>query len=88
MSNPTVTPLLAPLRAFTDEERAEFAKLSGTSESYLYQMATCKRPTPSARKALRIEDASKAMHKRTKHRTPIVSMRDIATMCEIRAEGK
>lgn len=73
-----ITPLLAWLRAATPEERERAAQLAGTSVSYLYQLATCTRPRPSAELALAIEDATRDMERVG---LPRVTVREIATMC-------
>lgn len=78
---PPKTPLLALLRALTDEQRATFASDAGTSVSYLYSLASCQRQSAGSGLALSIERASGAMHLRTQGETPVVTMRDLATMC-------
>jgi hypothetical protein len=78
--NSPQTPLLAILRALeSDERRDEFAKLAGTSTSYLYQLGTCNRDACRSRLAMGIADASVKMHK--KYGTPMVTMLQLATMC-------
>ncbi len=75
------TPLLDLLRQLeTDERRNEFAKLSGTTTSYLYQLASCNRGACRSRLAKGIEDASAKMAK--KYGTPTISMQQLALMCE------
>lgn len=76
--NPPQTPLLALLRACSVEDRQWLAEQAGTSVSYLYHLATCKR-TPSVDLAQRLVSASEALHKRSK--TPRISIQQLACMC-------
>lgn len=76
------TPLLDYIRLATEQERAETAALAGTSVGYLYQIATCVRPRPSAILACAIEDATREMQKRNGV-LPIVTVRELATMCAV-----
>ena len=76
------TPLLDYLRAATEQERAETAALAGTSVGYLYQLATCVRPRPSAILTCAIEDATRDMQKRNSA-LPVVTVRELATMCAV-----
>jgi len=80
------TPLLDLLRALTPEQRETLATLAGTTTGSLYQIAGCHRPNPSSQLALRIETASQEMHLR--HGSPVVTMRQLATMCALRTEEK
>jgi len=77
------TPLLDFLRAASPEERQRAADLAGTQVSYLYQIATCVRPRVSALLAIGIEDATRSLH-RENDRLPIVTVRELATMCAVR----
>jgi hypothetical protein len=76
------TPLLDFLRAANEQERSATAALAGTSVGYLYQVATCVRPRPSAILACAIEDATREMQKRNAA-LPIVTVRELATMCAV-----
>lgn len=78
------TPLIALMRACDDEQRAQIATWAGTSVSYLYALGSCSR-RGSCRAALAsgIEDASRQMNRRTNGKTPIVTMRELATMCSL-----
>jgi hypothetical protein len=75
------TPLLALLRLLTDEQRAAFATDAGTTVSYLYALAGCQRQSAGSSLALAIEAASERLNKATRGKTPVVSMRALATMC-------
>lgn len=82
MSKPEpMTPLIALMRACTPEERALLAQWSGTPESYLYALGGCSRKSCRTEKAAAIEDASRQLNRRTNGRTPVVTMRELATMC-------
>lgn len=75
------TPLTELLRACTAEERKQLAIRSGTSVNYLYLLAGCHRERIGATLALAIEDASKELHDLTMGATPVVTARELATMC-------
>lgn len=76
------TPLMALLRAFENEaEHAEFAAEAGTTSNYLYALAGCHRGQPKVGLALAIEDASVKFHVKTNGRIPLITVRDLATMC-------
>ena len=75
------TPLLALLRVLTDEQRATFATDAGTTVSYLYALAGCQRLSAGSTLALAIEAASERLNKASRGKTPVVSMRTLATMC-------
>lgn len=78
------SPLMALLRACTDDaERTLFAAQAGTTVNYLYALAGCHRGQPRAALAVGIEDASRLFNTRTAGRIPIVTVREIATMCAI-----
>lgn len=67
-----------------DPERQAFADLAGTTVNYLYALAGCHRGQPRAHLAVSIEDASRVFHMRTAGRIPVVTVREIATMCAAR----
>jgi hypothetical protein len=75
------TPLSDFLQAATPAERERCALLAGTKVNYLYQVAGCHRPRPSAEFAVLLEDATRTLHAETGGRLPIVDVRTIATMC-------
>lgn len=76
-----VTCLLTLLRACTPEERDWLAAQAGTTVNYLYSAAGCSRSQMRVGLAVSIEDASRALHDTTHGRTPIVTARELATMC-------
>lgn len=78
--NPPTTPLLALLRQLTQEQRVELVRLSKTRLTYLYALGGCGRTSCKADKAVRIEAATRALNK--KYQTPVVTMQQLATMCE------
>jgi hypothetical protein len=87
-TNTPRTPLLNLLRQLTAEQRETLADNAGTKVSYLYSLASCQRgegQSCSAPLALKIEEATIRMHHATDGETPIVTIRDLATMCEVRA---
>lgn len=75
-----VTCLLALLRECEQDEREWLAEQSGTTVNYLYILAGGGRQSPKAALAAALEDASRALSKKTKGRTRIVTMRDLAVM--------
>lgn len=77
------TPLLELLRAATEAERDELAAHVGTAVNYLYQLATCERPRPSARLCVAIEDGTVTMNKKNP-KLRVVTVRELATMCLIK----
>lgn len=78
------TPLLALLRQAAPEQRDRLATLAGTSVNYLYQLAVCSRGTRlTADLAFRIEDATRAVHKETKGKLPVIPARVLSGMCAI-----
>lgn len=83
----TPTPLMSLLRACKDDaEREAFAKEARTTVNYLYALAGCHRGSeqgPRSVLALAIEDASVKFHKETQGRIPVVTVRELATMCAI-----
>lgn len=83
MSETHTTPLLALLRECSPDERQQLATLAGTTVNYLYSLAGCHRAMPNAKLALDIEDASRKLHESTSCRTPIVTVRELATMCSL-----
>lgn len=76
------TPLAAWMRAATPDQRERLATLSGTSVNYLWQIATCRR-MPNVALAVGIEDASKVLRAESKRKLPLVTAREIATMCAV-----
>lgn len=80
---PTNTPLAALLRACSPEQRQTLATRAGTSVNYLYSLAGCHRERVSAGLALAIEDASRELNEENKGLTPIVTTRELATMCAL-----
>lgn len=83
MPTPT-TCLRTLLQACTPTERDRLAALAGTTVGYLHQLAGCHRGVPRADLAVRIEDATTKMHAESAGRLPIVTARDVATMCATR----
>ncbi len=81
--NDPQTPLLALLRSLTDEQREELALEAGTKVSYLYSLATCQRASCRSGLGLRIAKASEKMCNQTMGLTPIVTIEDLATMCQV-----
>lgn len=77
------TPLALLLRACSQEQRQLLATRAGTSVNYLYSLAGCHRERVSAALALAIEDASREMNRENMGLTPVVSVRELATMCAI-----
>lgn len=83
MSRETPTPLLALLRACTEEERDRLATLAGTEVNYLYSLAGCHRGQPKLKLGLDIAAASVTLNTDTGGRTPIVTADQLATMCDV-----
>lgn len=77
------TPLLKLLRACTEEQRTRIAREAGTSVNYLYGIAGCHRKGVNVHLAIGIEDASTALNKETAGATPVVTARELASMCAI-----
>lgn len=83
MSKP-ITPLTAWLRLASKEQRERLAALAGTTVNYLYQCAGCARGSRiSADLAFRIEDAMKKLRQESGNALPVVTARDLATMCTL-----
>ncbi|MQR02347.1 hypothetical protein [Glaciimonas soli] len=78
-----VTCLITLLRTCSQGDRQRLADLAGTSVNYLYGLGSCARGGMSSRLAFGIEDASIQLHKETHGRTPIVSARELSTMCSL-----
>lgn len=76
------TPLRAILRHLTDEQRDEFAALSGLTKNYLYQLAGCHRQSTSALNAVRIAAASELMAVR--YGSVPVTVVELANMCPLK----
>ena len=70
-------------QAWATLERERLALLAGTTVNYLYSIAGCHRPNTSAATAVSIEDATRALHAETKGRTQIITVRELATMCQL-----
>lgn len=83
--NTPKTPLLALMRSLTPAQRTTLASDAGTSVSYLYSLGSCQRGTCGSGLALQIEKASERMCESTGGATPIVTMRELATMCPVQA---
>lgn len=81
-TNPPQTPLLALLRACTPDERIFLAGETGTSVSYLYHLATCKR-TPSVALAQKLVAATEALRVKTEKRTARLTISQLACMCNV-----
>lgn len=81
-TNEPKTPLLALLRMLTPEQREQFGEDCETNVTYLYQLATCTRKQCKADKAVLIEAASKKMRERTRGKTPVITVVELATMCQ------
>ena len=77
------TPLSKFIRDATPAERERCAMLAGTSVGYLYQIAGCHRPRPSASLALLLEDATRKLSEETHGRLQTIDMRTITTMCAL-----
>ena len=78
------TPLSELLRLATPPERERLARLAGgTTVNYLYQLAGCHRPRPSAEFAVQLADATVLLNRETKGRLPIITVRELATMCAL-----
>lgn len=83
MAKPDSTPLMALLRAATADERDQLAALAGTTTNYLYALGGCHREQPRVGLAMALEDASRDLHRQTNGRTPIVTARELASMCAL-----
>lgn len=59
------------------------ATLAGTSVNYLYQLASCNRGVPKADLAFEIEDATQKLHQETGGRLPVLTARQLSTMCAV-----
>ena len=77
------TPLTELLRACTDKERTALAQHAGPSVNYLYSLAGCHRERVNVKLALAIEDASVWLNTETLGLTPVVTARQLSTMCSI-----
>lgn len=77
----TDTKLAQLLRKLDEAQRARLAIDCGTSLGYLRQLAGCHRVNPSVKLALKLEKASRRLY--LKHRTPIVTVEDLAAMCPV-----
>ena len=77
------TPLTDLLRSCTEPERQLLAQRAGTSVNYLYSLAGCHRERVNVKLALAIEDASVLLNRETLGLTPVVTARQLSTMCSI-----
>lgn len=77
------TQLTTLLRSCTEAERHQLAQLAGTSVNYLYSLAGCHRERVNVKLALAIEDASVVLNAETLGLTPIITARQLSTMCTI-----
>ena len=84
-THPPTTALSVLLRACTDDEREWLADNARTTVGYLYQLAGCHRGRngPGAALALSIEDLSTQLNRLTKGRVPVVTVRELASMCSL-----
>lgn len=80
------TPLAALLRQLTPVQRERLALDCGTTLGYLRQLAGCHSKNPSVVLAVRIEDCTRRLWK--KHGTRIVTVHDLAVMCEVPTGGE
>jgi hypothetical protein len=78
------TPLANILRLSTDEQRTFLATTAGTTVNYLYSLAGCHREKLSAQLAFAIEDASQLLHDQTGGDIPVVTARQLTSMCSLR----
>jgi hypothetical protein len=83
----TPTPLLEWLRAASNDQRARAAALAGTSVNYLWQLAGCHRGVPKADLAFMLEDAFRKLHAETDGALPLITARDLSTMCAVAELG-
>ncbi len=83
--NTTITPMKAWLNAATTDERELLASRVGTSAQYLFHVAVNEdkayRREPKLGLAAGIERETKAMHKASKGRLPIVLRTDLVSGC-------
>lgn len=88
-TNDPKTPLLALLRQLTAEQREQFAEDCGTRVDYLYQLAGCIRKQCRTKLAMKIEAATRLMAERTlltTDPTPVITVAELATMCDCQPE--
>lgn len=70
-------PLAEWLRAASPEQRDRAAKLAGTSENYMRQIASFRRE-PSVGLAFAIEDAIAVLHEESAGLLPLITARELA----------
>ena len=70
-----LSPLGKFLQACTKDQREAFAAACGTSQVYLYQLASLIEPNPSLRLALKIRDESARLSRRIHH--PSLTLDDL-----------
>jgi hypothetical protein len=75
------TPLSQLLAQLTPAQREKLAADCGTTLGYLRQLAGCHSKNPGVVLALKIEDASRAL--RARLGTRVVTVHDLASMCEV-----
>lgn len=76
----TITPMRSWMAAATTKEQQELAERCGTSRQYLYQLAGGFRQA-SAELGAAIERETRAMHRASKGRLPIVYRTDLVPAC-------
>jgi len=76
----TITPMRAWMAAATTQEQNTLAERCGTSRQYLYQLASGFRQA-SAELGAAIERETRAMHRASKGRLPIVYRTDLVRAC-------
>lgn len=81
----TITPMKAWMRQATPDEQVALAERAGTSRQYLHHLSASEdkryKREPSASLAAAIERETKAMHKASKGRLPIVYRTDLNSTC-------
>ena len=70
-----LSPLGKFLQACTKDQREAFAAACGTSQVYLYQLASLVTPNPSLRLAMKIRDESARLSRRIHH--PSLTLDDL-----------
>lgn len=81
-SAPPKTPLQALLRSLTQPQRDQLAAWAGTSVTYLQALGSCARCSCRADLAMRIHAATERLHKRTRGKTLVITVAELATMCK------
>ena len=78
-----VTPLLELLRKCSVDEQHRLAALAGTKRNYLYQLAQCNRKSCRTALAAGIAKASVTLSKETRGRTPVITVEQLGSMCQL-----